>query len=804
MSKINQILNVSSREWPRIIVVWSMMFLTRFGFIVGWSVLVATFLSKVGVNWLPALFLANASLVMLGTLFYRRIIHLVKRELLITFTVLGAAAFLLTSILFIHSNTTLFFTLLLIAESVLLAQLTILLSLFNEEIFTPLESQRTFPIIESAETIGGIAGGLMLSLLANSVPSYKFIIIWAIAIILILPIVLKYNSNTMDVPKLEKEKPKKITKSLCKNIKGLTKSPFVKGLALIVILHWGMMNMVEFQYTKAIHQDVYSVQEETLVLDEHSGGVVLSTEGFTEEQAEHYEHQITQKLGFLHMVFNAVALLIQLVLASRIITSIGIVSTMLLHPIITILNMLGLTLRFGFMTAALTRGSYELTGLLFKDSYDSSYYAIPHDKRDDVKELMQGIMKPFGAILGTIAIILIAFNMDGLRETFSLNIMIIILGVIMAIAIANLSRKYTALSEQNLSRKQDLATRLNAIEVLAQKGHEKTPASLQKILKRSSEPNIIKEKILLTLGSRQDPESIGIILKMLRHEEASIRLAAIEALSKFEFLTKKKASHSFTRYRVIKVLERRLKKENNDTIREKITIYFHKVDPEELTRFLVKSISKKNSREHTEQAGFIRMLKLFKDPNLIHYLEKYLEHKNPKLKSASIIALWQFKHMHPTLKHYIKQMLESKRLSNLKEGIRTCGHIKYPNIKTKLKRFLNHSHKEIRESAILTLAQMEDAIVIPHLIALLTDSEHKWFKETTSILGTLPKRFKETIESHLHLHVTEMIHEIMEKNPKIEETKEETLELLKALYHKLSAHHEAEKIKSWLDSKRDS
>ena len=206
ISKINKILNVSSREWPRILVAWSMTFLTRFGFIVGWSVLIAIFLAQVGIDLLPGLFLANALLVVAGTLFFRKIVHKIRRELLITFTILTAAAFLLTSVIFMQSNTMLFFALLLIAESVLLAQLSILISLFNEDLFSPLESQRTFPIIESAETIGGIMGGLTLSIFANDISAYKFIIIWAIALLLILPIVLRYNANTMEIPKLKEEK----------------------------------------------------------------------------------------------------------------------------------------------------------------------------------------------------------------------------------------------------------------------------------------------------------------------------------------------------------------------------------------------------------------------------------------------------------------------------------------------------------------------------------------------------------------------------------------------------------------------
>jgi len=277
---------------------------------------------------------------------------------------------------------------------------------------------------------------------------------------------------------------------------------------LVVILHWSIMNIVEFQYTKAIQQEVYEAQEQTLVLEEKSvefsagqiatNEIILAeteTAALTNEHSEvDYEHALTQKLGMLHLLFNAVALLIQLIIASRILTSLGVIASMMLHPLITLLNLIGLTLRFGFGTAVLTRGSYELTGLIFKSSYDSSYYAIPHSKRDDAKELMQGIMKPLGAIIGTVLIIGVALRLTGVEQTLALNAILIGMGLTMSILVATLSRKYTAMSEQNLSKKLDLPTRLNAIEILAQKGHEKSTPSLQKILNRPDEPEILAHK----------------------------------------------------------------------------------------------------------------------------------------------------------------------------------------------------------------------------------------------------------------------------------------------------------------------
>ncbi|MEK7524452.1 MAG: hypothetical protein AAB588_05495, partial [Patescibacteria group bacterium] len=255
-NRINQVLNLSPREWPRVLVAWSMIFLSRAGYIIGGSILLALFLSRIGIELLPLLFLGNALLMMVGTAIYRNLIHRVRQELLIASTVLFASALLVASIWFLQENSLLFYGLFLFAESVLLSQLNILISLFNEELFSPLESQRTFPIIESAETFGGITGGLLLSVFADSLPSYKFILIWVILLLCILPIVLRYNARTMEIPKLKEED---INEKESSHFSALRKFPFLREMMVVVMFFWAIMNVLEFQYTKAIQENVFEV-----------------------------------------------------------------------------------------------------------------------------------------------------------------------------------------------------------------------------------------------------------------------------------------------------------------------------------------------------------------------------------------------------------------------------------------------------------------------------------------------------------------------------------------------------------------
>lgn len=768
---LSRVLNIQQSEWSRVLVGWSMTFLTRIGFIIGSTILLATFLSKSGVALLPYFFLGNAILVMLGTFLYRPLLHRVRRELLITYTVLYSAAFLIASVAFLPQGNSVFFVFYMIGQAVFVTQLSILISLFNEELFSPLESQRTFPVIESAETLGGIAGGFLLSTFSHSIPAYKFMVLWVILLLLIIPIVLFFNARTLEVPKLEgehKHGPKKLKESL----QAIRKVPFLKALLVVVLLHWAIMNIVEFQYTSALQNAV--------------------------AHTEHYEEDLTTRLGTLHMVFYSVALFIQLIAASRVLTSLGVISSMILHPIGVILNVLAMTYHYSFVSAALVKGGFEFTNIFYKNGYDSSYYAIPHSLRDDTKEVMQGLMKPFGAMVGTGAMLLTTFFFADATLVLALNGVIILAALLMLLLLQRMSGLYTEMCEHNLSHKLDLSTRLNAVEILGQKGHSHSVPSLERMLKRNQEPIILKEKIVQTLGLREEVTSIEALLTLLDHRSDRLRFTVMEALNRFELLKKSPLRHSFTRTRVLHTLEAHLLSERDELVREAIVDCLFEMDPQRFTETVLHGLD----QEGPHKAKLIRMLKLFSDPNLKHYLAPALESKDPEIRAAAVVALWKDSSMRSSLVHLLEQLLHSPKPKHVLAGVVAAGEVQYKPALETLRTLAKDKDVSLQKAALLSLAQLEDNEVIPSLIHRFLDPDHEWFNEMNSVLSSLPTRFAEDVNTAFKTYVLDTIHALLAPHhgKNLSELGRESLETLSVLYSKISAHHEAYQVQKALDS----
>lgn len=736
----------------------------------GWTTLIAVFLGRLGAVYMPTLFLANAILMMIGAQIYRKLIHKIKREVLIAISAICASLVLLISIYFINTNLLAFTITLLIAQSVLLSQLGILLTLFNEDLFTPLESQRTFPIVESAEIFGGIAGGMALTFFADSMPAYKFISLWILSLVIVMVIVLSFNTSTLDIPKFQQHEVKS-HKKFAEKIKEMSKVPFLKSLMVFVFFNWAIMNVVEFQYTSA-------VLESTILV-----------------HGSDYASNLAHDLGLLHTIFNGGALVIQLIFASRIISSLGIASSIFLHPIVTVLNLFILTFKYGFFSAAITKGSFEITNLISTNAYNSSYYAIPHHIRDDVKEVLQGIFKPMGAIFGAIMIMGISFFTHGEMKIYSINIFLLLTALIMAFVSSKLSKRYTEMSEQNLSSQLDLPTRLNAIEILAQNGHGKLSGALNKLLKRKSESPILKETILKTLGAREDIDYLNSIIDELENKNDQIRLAAVDAISNFHKLESKILNLTFTRYNIIEKLKLAIQREKNDFIREKQIKVLYQIDADELTRMLIKHLETENP-----EPGMIRALKLFNDQNLVEYLENFLNSKDAAIRSAVIIALWQFKKERSVLSHYLKQMLESKSKRVLLLGIESVGIVQYKELKNLIHDAAKSEDKDIQNTAILALVRLEDEKAIPSLVQILSDVGHKWFDQAEYIIASLSPKFKNKVKTALHGQVSDRINIIVKiyKHYPIEKIEKSVLQHLVKLYKQIGAHHESFKIEKIL------
>lgn len=780
ISILNKIFNLNGHEWPRVIMAWFFRFFYRVGFVVGWTVIVGMFVSDYGIKALPYLFVVNAVFTILGSIFYAYVLDRFKKLNIIFFTI-GLSVLLLLAAIYLNSlSEVLFFALLLLAEAVFLTQLKVLLDGYIEEMFNPLESERTFPLIEASETVGGISAGLIVVALSGQVHIVDFIYFWVGVLILIVPFMMVYDHFFRKKIKVVRKKIRKRSFDLFAKIKKEFSNKkhisFIKGMILIVFFQWFLFNLLEFQYTKAVYQNVSG-----LVLDAGSG----------------FEHALVHDLGELFVLFSGSALLIQLFIGSRLINSLGVMGSMLLHPIVTLLSLFGLSARFTFPTAVLAKNNFTITTVIFTNAYHSSYYAIKERLREHTREFMEGIIRPLGAIGGTFAVIVLQRFFVNNSMILSVNLLMLVISIVLFIIMYLEQSRYSDLVVEDLLHSKSKEERANAVDILSQKGHKSSSDALRKVLLNEKESVSLRVKILYAYGQLKNVDAIADILKCLESPSTAIREAALNSLLLYKCLGKSIRKYLYLEYKVLKSLEKLYRQEIREEIRLKVVELLSRLSPVTALSFLLDVIHNSNGNV---KASAIFTLSNFKDPQIVAILRPFLNSKNPKYKINAAIALGKLKAMSEDVLYVLYSYLHSENTSYIALGLFAVGELRMKKQKKFCFKFLHSKNIKLRMQAAIALAKLGQRESIPVIVELLMKQNTDVSKTLKRMLRNVDVRISQNIDRIVkHLVVSE-VNELVENSEveSLEQMEYESLINLKKLYCLVEEYDEVENINNFI------
>lgn len=404
----NRIFNVQRGEWSRILSAWMMKFLLRIALVVAWTLMIAMFVSRNGISNLPFLFIFNAIFSILGTFLASFAIRRIRRRNLMLILVFASIFFFFLSKVLNNLDSQMFFMVLFIAEGIFLVQLKIALDGFIEEKFDFLQSERTFPLIESSETIAGIFGGILIISLSSFIDTINFVffiiaVLFLFSSLVVLPHFLRKGGKL----NIRRKHSFVHLKDECLH---RNYSPFVISLFFIVLLQWLIFNLLEFQYTSAVYKTASNT-----ILEAGSG----------------FEHVFVHDLGALFILFSGSTLLVQFFLGSRLVKYLGVMGTMIMHAVVTFLSLVGFLVSFNFYTAIFAKNNFSMTSSLNTTAYQSAYYAISDGVRDYTREVLEGIVRPAGALLGTALLIFLQKYVDGENLTFYISFVLVFFSLLL-------------------------------------------------------------------------------------------------------------------------------------------------------------------------------------------------------------------------------------------------------------------------------------------------------------------------------------------------------------------------------------
>jgi len=776
---IERVLNISRGEIPSAFYGWGLMLLHRLGLIIGITTLTAMFVTQFGIGNLPFMFLIQAILTIIGMLAFSFLSAHFSTKLLIP-----ACAFAMVIVLFISTffvgQPLVFFGLLLFVTGIFLPQLSIFLSNYLEDFFTPLECERIFPVIESAQTIGGIFGGLLIATMSQYIGSYKFFYLWILLLFLFVTVILVLDpfpqeqqcfiKNQENFRHSFKSRWNKFTQSL----KELSLVPFLQGLLIVFLLHWVVGHIIEFQYTKLI--------------DESVGGGVTSAS---------HEESLAYGLGSFQILFHGSALIVQLLVASRILRKIGTVGSFLLHAIVTFFSSISLLFGFGYFTVILSKNNFELSGIIHKNAYESSYYALRHGTQRQTREFFEAFVYPFGTILGT-SIILATQLFFLPKNTFlALQIILVLFTVGMIVFSLRLQRSYTKLSKNNLLHSNHHITKLHAIEILSQKGHRNHLSALIKSLKNPKETSEIKVKILNVLHSISDPVSIPDIVPYLHSLDEELVNAAVHSLGSFTKLDQNIYQHAFSKYRIIHELKTLFSHTQSEKVRESIIHTLVSLRYEEMVPFLLNAMERASEQF---RIACIQVCSLFHDPAIVDYLLPLLKSHSPYVRANIVMALWQFSSYRNRLRSTLSQLYHSAKREDYLAYCSIVGDLGIKVDQKKLLSRFNVLDPVLKLTIATALFKLGNVQVMADLVHLLFSRNSLVLSKAKELFVSLDPVKKKILQKAIQHEVAKRLHPIFSNNQSsLTILSRDIIKHCKNIYHLLDLHKESESLYSVLE-----
>lgn len=744
LSALNKIFNVRSEEWSRIFVAYFVRFFYRVSFVLGWTLLVAMFLNKYGIAQLPYLLILNAFFTVIGSLFYATLLERFQRGSLIVFTILAMVALLAVDVFFTQPEDVLFFGLLIVGISVFMMQLRILLIAHVEHMFTPLESERAFPLVEASETLGGIVAGLLLASLSASFEPITFLYFWLGLILMILPLLVldkKLHHRIRLVADGAKAKSRLgVLDRIKSEFVNSKQAKFFVGLIAIVFLQWFIFNLLEYQYTVAVFQNVDSV-----VFEAGSG----------------FEHAFIHDLGTLFALFSVSALVVQLLIGSRILNALGVIGTMLMHVLVTFMSILSLIFSFGFGTAVFAKNNFTMTTVLHTTAYHSSYYAISGKFRGQVREFLEGVVRPFGALLGTSCLLVLKSFLDVEFLVSYTNALTMSAVIALGYITYRQQAKYTAVALDDLKNSKDKKARMNAVDILGQRGHKNSLSVLRRLLHKKSESVTLRVRILHALAELKDFGALPDIVKCLKSDNATIREEALDALLKFDSLLGDSNKHLVAKHDLIEDLKALYKTEVNDLILMKIMHLMSRISVVAAAEFLFSVLE---DAKPANRAEAIYALGSYDDKGVINLVKPFLSSRHLKEKINAAIVLIKFPTMYDQCLDIVRSFVEGSGAKRKAYGLYAVGELKLKKYVKLCKKELKARDKFVRMHAALALLKLGDGKVMADIVELLFDENHKIAGRLRVLLQDVDLNLSREINRLVMTKVSGKIDEILKES----------------------------------------
>jgi HEAT repeat protein len=502
MNRIAEILNIHKDESRMAALVGGVMLFTSAGFTLGSTGIEALLFARLGVQYLPYLYMALGTLSFLTSLGVTALIGRVRRAALYVILPIVLAAIILGGWALIFSGANAVYAVLWLGKEVINSLIDLLVWGMAGSVCDTRQAKRLFPLFSAGRILGSVLGGLSTGALVNLIGTQNLLLVWAAAMLTAYFLGRALMKNRAGVEKQSARARRRqpgLIQEMQKGWQFVRRSALMRWISIAAILFSVLYFSIALPFSKS------------------------ATIQFANEDA------LAGFLGLFNAVSTAAAFLASLLLANRLYARFGIMWNILVLPVIYLIGFGALAAYESFAVIVAFRFAqmFWMSGIA-DSAYQAMFNAVPAERRDQVRAFIGGVPAQAGTFIAG-AILIVG------EQSFSpqqLYIVGLIAAALITFVVARAGRAYNlALVDALRAGRPTLF--VDEAQPFGHIQQDATAVSVTLAGLKDSDP-VVRRISAEILGSLPLINDVKPLITLLADPEIEVRTAALKALARPE------------------------------------------------------------------------------------------------------------------------------------------------------------------------------------------------------------------------------------------------------------------------------
>lgn len=423
---LNRLFRVEPGEWPKLLQFGLFGLLLQTGMGIGFAAGDAAFLTHVGADKLPVIFLLTPVVMLVYTAVFSYLLvrFSIDRVVEATLGLLIAGGAILWALIEAGLpkpwDVTLYYALKLYLAMWYIGLYTLFWN-FTDTYFDIQDAKRLFPLFAAFCALGTTLGALIVSVFAGVLPMHAFMLVWAGVALATAPVAMMLRRRWRRIADTDTDldgESTDVRTQFGRVAKTFLSSPYAVALVLTLFVTLLMTNLAEFQYSTVL-------------------------------QKGRSEAELAALFGALYAATNGFNLVVCLFVFNRLVTRAGVRNVALILPL-TYFAVFAYFFMAGGEVAALA-AFFAYHGVLTSIEYNNQnllFNATPSAVKRPFRTVVEGLAEPLASLVAG-GFLLVAAKHSDMRELSGIGVVLgaLLVGVVMA-----LRHHYPAAMEANMRR----------------------------------------------------------------------------------------------------------------------------------------------------------------------------------------------------------------------------------------------------------------------------------------------------------------------------------------------------------------